>query len=469
MEGDSARKPEIRRPDLDTVYTINADGSRNFLHPADVKGPWQRRKHILFAVLIAIYAILPWVRIGGHPAIHLDLPGRQAFLFGLTFTNQDFYLVFFVLSGVGFALFVLTSLWGRVWCGYACPQTVYMEGVFRRIERWIEGPREVRIRRNQAPWTGDKLGRKVAKWSISLVLCLIIAHLFLAYFMPTDVLLRAIPSGPAGHWSAFVVVISMTLVLFFDFSWFREQTCVVVCPYGRLQSALLDSDTIVIAYDQKRGEPRGKAGTTTGDCVDCYRCVAVCPTGIDIRNGVQLECVGCANCIDACDDVMAKLGRPRGLVRYDSGRALSDGKRRGLLRPRFFAYVVLGLIGLAVATTAATRRTAFEATVLRPRGLPYQLEAESIQNLITLHMQNKSGDARTYLLAPDLSPEATAFAPEFIIPEPRVHLDGMADARVPLFVTVQRSKYREPFPLTLAITDSTSGKVKRVVVRFLGP
>ncbi|MBK8232802.1 MAG: cytochrome c oxidase accessory protein CcoG [Candidatus Eisenbacteria bacterium] len=457
-----------RRPDMDTVFLFNEDGTRNFLHPADVSGRWQTRKQIVWAVLLLVYLVLPWVKVGGHPAIHLDIPGRQAFFFGLTFTNQDFYLMFFLLSGIGFTLFVLTSLWGRIWCGYACPQTVFLEGVFRRIERWLEGPREVRIRRNQGPWSGDKLGRKLSKWAIYLVLCFGIAHAFMAYFIPAEELLSVVRGSPTAHWTAFLWVMAMTTLLMVDMSWFREQVCVVVCPYGRLQSALIDADTIQIGYDKQRGEPRGKAGTTTGDCVDCFRCVAVCPTGIDIRNGTQLECVGCTNCIDACDSVMKKLGRPEGLVRYDSLRGF-EGKRRGLLRPRAFVYAFLGLLGLSVATFAASHRSTFEANLMRAKGLPYELGETSIRNLITMHLQNKTGEARTYFVAPALSEEAEELDPEFIIPEKRVHIPAMGDVKIPLFVTVSREKYEEAFELSFAVTDSATGKVKPVKAKFLGP
>ncbi len=257
-------------------------------------------------------------------------------------------------------------------------------------------------------------------------------------------------------------------LLMVDMSWFREQVCVVVCPYGRLQSALIDADTIQIGYDKQRGEPRGKAGTTTGDCVDCFRCVAVCPTGIDIRNGTQLECVGCTNCIDACDSVMKKLGRPEGLVRYDSLRGF-EGKRRGLLRPRAFVYAFLGLLGLSVATFAASHRSTFEANLMRAKGLPYELGETSIRNLITMHLQNKTGEARTYFVAPALSEEAEELDPEFIIPEKRVHIPAMGDVKIPLFVTVSREKYEEAFELSFAVTDSATGKVKPVKAKFLGP
>ena len=269
-----------RRPDLETVYTINPDGSRNFLHPADVRGRWQVRKNLVWAVLMLIYLGVPFVTVGGKPAVLFDIPGRSAHLFGTVFTNQDFHLVFFLLVGFGLTLFVVTSLWGRVWCGFACPQTVFMEGVFRRLERWIEGPRLTRVRRNLGPWTADKAWRKGLKHAVFLGLCWIFAHAFIAYFVPVRELSHAVTGPPQAHMAAFIWGLAWTAVLFVDYAWFREQTCLIVCPYGRLQSALIDPDTIVIGYDEKRGEPRQKGVDKGGDCVDCHRCVDVCPTGI---------------------------------------------------------------------------------------------------------------------------------------------------------------------------------------------
>ncbi len=463
------KRAEIRWPERDTVYTINPDGSRNFLHPADVKGRWQRRKNVIFAVLIAVYAVLPWIRINGFPAVLIDIPGRQAFLFGNSFTNQDFYLMFFLVTGMGFALFVVTSLWGRIWCGYACPQTVFMEGVFRRIERWIEGPRTTRIRRNLGPWTSGKIWRKVLKHAVFLALSLVIAHIFLSYFIPVDKLRRVLVSNPSEHWSAFFWTMFWTGLLYFNYSWFREQTCLVICPYGRLQSALIDSDTLIVGYDRDRGEPRSKVNDDGGDCVDCHRCVVVCPTGIDIRNGLQMECIGCANCIDACDEIMDKLQRPRGLVRYDSKRSLEGGTRRGLFRPRVFTYAVLGLVGLTVFLGAAAMRKPFEVKVLRARGMPYLIEEGRIRNLYTLHVQNKTVADRVYHI--EVSPAAEGAEPglEFIVPQTRLAIPAMSDAQVPVFAYLPRDEYTGPFPLVFAVTDSAGARTRAADARFRGP
>jgi cytochrome c oxidase accessory protein FixG len=449
------------------MFTVNADGSRNFLHPADVHGRFQRRKSAIWAVLLLLYVGVPWIDVGGRPAVHLDLPGRNAFLFGATFTNQDFYLVFFLVSGLGFALFVATALWGRIWCGYACPQTVFLEGVFRRVERWLEGPRDARIRRNAGPWTRDKLARKGAKHAIFLGLAWLNAHAFLAYFIPAKELLHAVTGAPGAHWAAFVWGTAWTAVLYFDYAWFREQTCLVICPYGRAQSALIDADTIVIGYDRGRGEPRSRVSEEGGDCVDCFRCVAVCPTGIDIRNGLQMECVGCGNCIDACDDVMAKVGRPRGLVRYDSQRGFEGQPRRTLRRPRVLVYASLAALGLSVAGFVAGRREPFEVRVLRSRGMPYELDDASIRNVFNLHVQNKQGRPAVYSLAARLEGDAESL--EVVVAQPRLALDSLDDAITPVIATLPRAAWSATLPFTITVTDSTTGHARDVELGFRGP
>ncbi|MBC8366582.1 cytochrome c oxidase accessory protein CcoG [bacterium] len=461
----SEKKKRLRRPDLETVYTINEDGSRNFLHPADVHGRWQVRKDILFAFLVVVYVGLPWLQVGGHPAVHVDIPGRLAYLFGLSFSNQDFYLLFFPLVGIGFGLFVLTALWGRIWCGYACPQTVFMEGIFRKLERLIEGPRDKRIKRNLGPWTGGKLGRKAFKWIFFVGISAGIAHAFLSYFIPARELYSIIWQGPAGHGVAFGWTIFWTVLMSFNFLWFREQTCLVICPYGRLQSALIDDDTVVIGYDENRGEPREKGVDKGGDCIDCFRCVAVCPTGIDIRAGLQMECVGCANCIDACDDMMERIGKPKGLVRYDSFKGLSGLKRR-FFRPRVYGYMAFALIWFVGAFLAIGQRSNFEAKSVRSSGLPFQLVGDDLRNLYTLHIQNKTDEPRVYLVS---FGGAEGPEPEMLISQTRLYLAPFEVANVPIFATLLRADYPGTFPMEIAVTDSLSGEVKPVTFNFRGP
>ncbi len=465
MSENQTGRRQKRRPDLDTVYSINADGSRNFLHPADVRGRWQVLKNLTWMVMILVYVALPWLQLHGRPAISIDLPGRNAYLFGLTFTNQDFYLMFFVITGIGFGLFVITALWGRIFCGFACPQTVFLEGVFRKIERWLEGPRVTRIRRNQGPNTFDKVWRKTLKHILMLAGSYVIAHVFLSYFIPARELMEIIQSSPKDHPSAFGWSMFFMLIMYFDYAWFREQTCIVICPYGRLQSSLIDEDTIIIGYDEIRGEPRSKGVEGGGDCIDCFRCVEVCPTGIDIRGGLQLECIGCTNCIDACDEIMDKIGKPRGLVRYDSQRSLDGHKRRPLLRPRVFVYGFLGLIGLGVAGMSIGSRMNFHANALRAKGLPFSIEDGRIRNLYTIRVQNKSDRASTY----HIRLEDQIDGIEMIMPQPDLHLDSLEDGRSPVFFYLDRDSYTGPFTLTLSVMDSLSGVVTNVKVTFRGP
>ncbi len=461
-----APRSRKRRPDLDSVYSINEDGSRNFLHPADVRGRWQRRVQVFWTLLILVYVGLPWIEVAGQPAVRFDLPGRAAYLFGLSFTNQDFYLSFFALSGLGFALFVLTALYGRVWCGFACPQTVFMEGIYRRIERWIEGPRNTRIRRNMGPNDFDKVWRKILKHTLFLGLSYGIAHVFLSYFIPVHELLQVIRSNPAEHKTAFGWSMFFTGLMYFDYAWFREQTCLIICPYGRIQSALIDPDTIIIGYDEKRGEPRSHGVDEGGDCIDCYRCVEVCPTGIDIRNGLQMECIGCTRCIDACDDIMDRIAKPRGLVRYDSERSFEGGEKRSILRPRVFLYLCLGLIGIAVATLSVHQREPFGARALRARGMPYTLEEHRIRNLVNVHLQNKRTEEATLFVRPG---ESQGLPIEYLVPQPRVHLAAMEDQQVPVFVFADRKAFDQNFGFTLLIEDSLSGRVEELHLTFRGP
>jgi cytochrome c oxidase accessory protein FixG len=445
----------VRRPDLDTLYCIHADGSRNKIHPADVRGRYQARKKVLWTLLIAIYLAVPWLRIGDRPLFLADIEHRHFFLCGHTFNAQDFPLAFFVLTGIGFFLIALSAMFGRIWCGYGCPHTVFLEGVFRRLERWIDGPAPKR-RQRRFGW------RSVVKHALYLAVALVLAHTFLAYFLPSDVVLGAITGPPAAHPTAFAFVLALTGIVYFDFAWFREQLCIVICPYGRLQGVLYDRDTINVAYDRGRGEPRGRyTESGKGDCIDCWRCVAVCPTGIDIRNGTQLECVGCANCIDACDEVMRKVGRPAGLIRYDSQNGI-EGQRRRFVRPRLFAYLGLLLVGVAVFFVLAARRTGFECNLIRQHGVPYELEPDVVRNRLFVHVVNKRDEPVTFRIA--AQPLAGA---EFIIPAPGLPLPPLADQRVPIVVTVPRAGFTAGRKVRIDVRGKDESRT--VELLLLGP
>ncbi|MES2307644.1 MAG: cytochrome c oxidase accessory protein CcoG, partial [Verrucomicrobiota bacterium] len=309
----------LKKPSRESVTTINDDGSRRFVYPADVSGIFTLLRRIVGYSLIALYAALPWIPINGNPAVFLDLKENQFHLFGLTFVGQDIWLGFFVVSGVVFSLYYVTALLGRVWCGWACPQTVFLDHVVRRIERFVEGTAVERRTLASEPWNPRKIRLYAIKHILYFILAFVIAHVFLSYFISLPKLYRMMLVNPWENGTYFLQAMFVTGVLYFNFAWFREQFCIVLCPYGRFQSALIDDHSVIIGYDEKRGEPRGKVGTEgAGDCIDCLRCVQVCPTGIDIRQGLQIECIGCSNCVDACNEVMKKIDRPPGLIRYDS-------------------------------------------------------------------------------------------------------------------------------------------------------
>ncbi len=440
--------------------SIAADGRRQFVYPADVAGRFTTVRRVVFFVLIAFWVALPLVQLNGRPLVLLDVMKRQFFLFGATFNAQDAWLAFFLITGIGFGLALMTSLAGRVFCGFACPQTVFLEAVFRPIERLIEGPREKRMRRDKGPMTIDKLARKVAKHALFLLAAFMIAHIVLSFFVPVPQTLRMVTQSPAEHPEAFAWAASVTLVLYGNFAWFREQVCLVVCPYGRLQASLVDDDTLVVGYDEKRGEPRGKVGAAgSGDCVDCKRCVVVCPTGIDIRNGLQLDCVGCTACIDACDEVMVKLHRPKGLVRYDSKRSLAGGVRR-ILRPRLIVYAVLGLLGLTVATIAARSRTSFEANLTRATGAPFVVEQDTVRNSFLLHLVNKASSPADY--------EISVSGVELASDAGPVHLEGLSDTKLPIVVSVPLSG-RGSDEWTLLVRALPDGDTRTVKAKLVRP
>jgi cytochrome c oxidase accessory protein FixG len=453
------------RPSKVTPTTINQDGSRFFLHPADVKGFFTRWRRVFALLLIGIYVLLPWIPINGNPAVFLDVINRRFHLFGLSFAAQDLWMAFFFITGLGFSLFFVTAIFGRIWCGWACPQTVFLEHVYRRIERLIEGDSQARRKLDAAPWTGEKIAKRIIKNGIFVLISAAIAHLFLAYFISIPELYQWMTTSPAEHWGAFVFMAVATGIIYFNFAWFREQLCLIICPYGRLQSALIDDDSIIIGYDEGRGEPRGPAKKEGfGDCIDCYRCVQVCPTGIDIRQGLQMECIGCANCIDACDAIMTKLNRPKGLIRYDSQTGLAGQKRR-FLRPRIFIYAALMLAGATAFTLSAMQLRSANMNIVRMAGAPYYVTDTTVRNQYMVRVINKTNAPKTYQLS-SRSPFEN-FRMEGT--QEGITVPSLGEEVRPVIITVDRSEYEGGFPFELSLISPEGGTIMTKEAEFLGP
>lgn len=454
-----------KSPNVDSVTTINPDGSHYFLHPSDARGRFTLWRRVFAVVLLAVYILLPWIQINGHPAVFLDTANRKFHLFGLTFLAQDLWLGFFFITGAGFSLFYITSLFGRLWCGWACPYTIFLEHVFRRIERIIEGDGPKRRQLDKAPWTIGKICRRVLKHALYLLAAAAITHIFLSYFVSLPKLWNWMQGNPQEHWLAFSIILFLTGVLYFCFAWFREQFCIMLCPYGRIQSALTDDNTLVVGYDEKRGEPRGKAGTEgAGDCVNCIKCVQVCPTGIDIRDGLQLECIGCAACIDACDDVMDRLQRKRGLIRYDSFNGLK-GEKTQWMRPRIIVYTVVMLAGALGLLIALHTVKPLSTNLTRMAGLPYFVNATGVRNNFQIYVTNKQQEPRTITLTLEGAPPGT----QLIGPQPNTKLGPLEEQKLVAIVDVPRAAYKGPQAMKIRIASEPGGVVAELPFQFSGP
>jgi cytochrome c oxidase accessory protein FixG len=375
----------------DSVGTIDQKGKRKYIFPKKPKGWFTDRRTFASIVYLIVFFTLPWIKMNGEPFIMINVLKRKFIIFGQIFGPQDFFI--FALAMITFVVFIIlfTSIFGRIFCGWACPQTIFMEMVFRKIEYWIDGDSNKQQQLKAMPWNAFKIRKRAIKIIVFYLISFIIANYFMAYLISMDEVLRYVHEGIGVHASTFIALLIFTSVFFFVYYWFREQVCIVVCPYGRLQGVLLDKNSIVVAYDYVRGEPRGKVSEEkTGDCIDCKACVRVCPTGIDIRNGTQLECINCTACIDACDEIMEAVDRPKQLIRYASENNIAKKEKLKITtRIKGYSFLLLA-IASALFIMLATR-DAVDITILRTQGMIYQsLPNGYIGNLYSARMFNKT-------------------------------------------------------------------------------
>lgn len=474
--------PSLLKSEKRVLPTLNDDGTRRWLKPKHAEGRYDTARKVVGWGLIVLFVLLPFWKIGGHPAIWLNLPERQFVFFGKVFLATDTEVLLLGMLSIFITIFLLSALLGRVWCGWGCPQTVYMELVYRPVERFAD---------KMAKRFGQRSLASTFKYLAFLLISMGLAHTFLAYFVSVDVLAQWMVSSPLEQPAAFLIMAGTVGLMMFDFAFFREQMCTVICPYARLQSALLDKHSLIIGYDRKRGEPRGKGATKEikkklpllerqhGDCIDCGACAAACPTGIDIRDGLQLECIACAQCVDACDNIMDRIGAPRGLVRYSSQAILEEGEKKKLIRGRTVVYPFLlaGLLGglaFAVSTHQST-----EVKMLRGTGAPFTVEDGVVRNQVRIRISNRTEGSQSYaldvigpegttLLAPvnplAVEPNATESALVFVHAPQAAFKQG--DLQVKIIVTTDGFREERPFRL---LGPMGTGNVKQGKVRSSPP
>ena len=494
----------------DKVATIDDRGKRVWIYPKKPTGRYYNARSLVSYVLLAVLFITPFIKVGGAPFMLFNVLERKFILFGIPFMPQDFHL--FVLAMLTLMVFIVlfTVVWGRLFCGWVCPQTIFMEMVFRKIEYLIEGDANAQKRLNKAPWTTQKIIKKLGKQAIFFAISVLIANIFLSYLIGADEVMRIATEPLSQHWQGFIAMLIFSGVFYFVFSWMREQVCIAVCPYGRLQGVLLDNNSIVVHYDFERGEPRGKmkkkraqkaaanpvssiaqsvtngathvetvaaealpAGAnpteqikkSLGDCIDCKLCVHVCPTGIDIRDGTQLECINCTACMDACDEVMDKIGRERGLIRYDSYNGIVAGRKK-LFTPRVMAYSAVLMILMAVNVFLLNARTDVEANLFRATGTlyyPVEDQPTQLKNLYNYQITNKTKDR---------------FPVEFRLVdiEGRIELIGKPPITEPgaqtegaLFIVLDKSELSGQKTRFAVDVYSGDEKIQRIKTNFFGP
>lgn len=452
----------------DSIATVDKQGKRKWIYAQQPNGKLYRYRVILSYVYFIVFFTLPFIHVNGRPLFMLNVVEGKFILMGAIFWPQDFFL--FGLSMLAFIIFIalFTMAFGRLFCGWACPQTIFMEMLFRRIEYWTEGDAAAQRMLNKSPWTAAKVRRKTVKHILFFLLSFLIANTFLAYIIGVKQLGRIITEPLSAHAGGFMAILVFSGVFYSVFAFFREQVCTIVCPYGRLQGVLLDRNSVIVAYDYLRGEPRGKfrkTGTAdTGDCIDCLQCVKVCPTGIDIRNGTQLECVNCTACIDACNFMMRKTGRPEGLIRYASENGIAE-KKPLAFTPRLKAYTMALVMILGAITYLLVSRQPVSGTIIRTAGMLYQERgADSISNLYRIKLVNKTPDnMQLQLLLVDTNGRVQ------MVGNGKIRLGAGGQGEGTFFVVMPRTAITQRKSAVRIALYTNHEKVGQLKTTFLGP
>jgi cytochrome c oxidase accessory protein FixG len=454
----------------DQLYNVDTSGRRVGFFPKRPKGRFFNARAVVSFVLLIIFFGIPWIKVGGEPFFLLDVIHRKFTIFGFAFWPQDFVLFAIFVVTFFIFIFLFTAVLGRIWCGWACPQTIFLEMVYRRIEFWIEGDYTKQRKLKAQEWNGEKIWKRLLKHTIFMLIAFLVSHTVISFFIGMDEVLSYVRDSPMEHPILFAFVLINTGAFYFVFSYFREQACIYMCPYGRLQGVMIDQNTLAVSYDNVRGEPRGKLKknaepSTTGDCIDCKLCVAVCPTGIDIRNGNQLECVACTACIDACDEVMDKIGKPRGLVRYASQQQIVNSAKFRLT-PRTYLYISVLTVLIGAFVTLLVMSGDLKMTLLRAPGQTYATTTTgNVTNLYSLSVVNKSEKDRhlDFRLHEDSKGKIT------VLGAPHLELEGGKAATGDVLVELPQSEIKGmSFDLKIDVVEN--GEVIRTLnTSFSGP
>lgn len=467
---------DLYKPDQEyrnQISTVDKQGKRVWIYPKKPNGKFHRYRIIVAVLLLVILFSGPSIKIGGQPFFLFNIFERKFIIFGTPFWPQDFYL--FALAFISFIVFIVlfTVVFGRVWCGWACPQTIFMEMVFRKIEYWIEGDANKARRLDRMPWNTEKILKKGFKHLIFILIALIISHLVMSYLIGINEVKTLVSQSPLNHPAGFIGLMFFTFVFYLVFANLREQVCVSICPYGRLQGVFLGDNSIAVMYDWLRGEPRGKLKKNSespdagkGDCIDCKRCVHVCPTGIDIRNGTQMECINCTACMDACDYVMERIHRPRGLIRLASYHSIKKGFKN-LINARVIGYSIILIFLVGFQIYLLTNRIPVETTVLRVPGTLYQKQDDGrISNLYNIQFVNKTFDPQKINLRLEgiKDGEITRVGNESINIPANGNMEGVFFIKLPK-EQIQKIKTT----LVIDVLDENNELIERVKTSFLGP